>query len=107
MVGYRRHIGIAAAALAAALLAVGWVAVAQTGFERVYLVPVIAASIGFALAVAGAFARRPWVFGGGLLAAFVFCPSPFGFWPLVAGAALLTLYAGATYRAVHEEEDRA
>lgn len=107
MVRYRRHIGIAAGALAAALLAVGWVAVAQAGFERVYFVPVIAASIAFVLAMGGAFGRKPWVFGGCLLAAFVFCPSPFGFWPLVAGAALLTVYAGATYRAVHEEEDRA
>lgn len=100
---YYKHIGVATGALAVALLSVGWAAVTQADFERVYLVPIIAASIALLVALIGALFRKPWVYGGGLLGVFVFCPSPFGFWPLLVGTILLTFFAVATHRAFEEE----
>ncbi len=105
MAGNWRHVGAAAGALATAMLVVGWIAVAQTGFDRVFLIPVTAASIAFVVAALGALARRSWVFGGGTIGTFVFCPSPFGFWPLLAGTVLVTLFAVAAHQALDKEEN--
>ena len=94
---YQRHIAIAIITLAVVDLLIGWIAVANAGFGK-FLAPIIAASIGFVIAAIGGFFHKPWVFGGGMVAVFYFCPSPAGFIPLVIGLALLTMYAVAAQR---------
>lgn len=95
---YQRHIAIAIFTLAIADLLIGWIACAHEGFERVYLAPLIAASIAFIIGALGGFFHKPWVFGGGMLGVFLFCPSPAVFVPLIIGVVLLTMYAVAAQR---------
>ena len=99
---YQPHIAIAIATLAIVDLLIGWIAVANAGFGKL-LAPLVAASIGFLIGVLGAFFHKPWVFGGGMVAVFYFCPSPAGFIPLIIGLVLLTMYAVAAQRNAQEE----
>ena len=94
---YQRHIGIAIFTLAVVDLAIGWIAVANAGFGK-FLAPIIAASIGFVIGTIGGFFRKPWVFGGGMVAVFYFCPSPAFPVPLIVGLILLAMYAVAVQR---------
>ena len=94
---YQRHIAIAIITLAVVDLLIGWIAVANAGFGRL-LAPIIAASIGFIIGALGGVFRKPWVFGGGMLGVFFFCPSPAVFLPLIMGLVLLTMYAVAAQR---------
>lgn len=94
---YQRHIAIAIFTLAVADLLIGWIAVANAGFGKL-LAPIIAASIAFVIGAVGGFFHKPWVFGGGMVGVFYFCPSPAGFIPLVIGLVLLTMYAVAAQR---------
>ena len=96
---YQRHIAIAIVTLAVVDLLIGWLAVANAGFGK-FLAPIIAASIGFVIGAIGGFFHKPWVFGGGMVAVFYFCPFPTAvpFAPLVVGLVLLTMYAVAAQR---------
>ncbi|MBR5951390.1 MAG: hypothetical protein IKZ87_08165 [Actinomycetaceae bacterium] len=95
---YQRHIAIAIVTLAVADLIIGWIAGAHENFDRVYLSPLVAASIAFLIGTIGGLLHKPWVFGGGMIAVFVFCPSPAVFIPLLIGVVLLSMYAVAAQR---------
>lgn len=94
---YQPHIAIAIVTLAVVNLVIGWIAVAHAGFGS-FLAPIIAASIAFVIGALGGLFHKPWVFGGGMLGVFIFCPSPAVFVPLIIGVVLLTMYAVAAQR---------
>lgn len=74
------------------MLTIGWAAVAQGGFERVYVAPIIAASVAAIVLLLGYWRRQIWFFAGGASGVILFCPSPLGLFPLLAGLVLLIAF---------------
>ena len=81
------------------MLCIGWIAVAQGGFERVYTAPIIAASVGAVVLLYGYWSRKVWFLTAGAIGSILFCPSPLGIIPMLLGLVLLIAFGFVAARA--------
>ncbi len=84
------------------MLAIGWVAVAQGGFERAYTAPIVAASLAALVLAIGYWRRKIWFFAAGAGGIILFCPSPLGLFPMTLGLVLLIAFGFVIARASEE-----
>ncbi len=84
------------------MLCIGWFAVAQGGFERVYMAPIVAASVAAFVLIFGYWRRKIWFFAAGAVGIILFCPSPLGIIPMMAGLVLLIAFGFVAARASEE-----
>ncbi len=103
---YAHIFTILALIAATASVIVAWIVIAVNGATQTLedgqtssaLPAAIAASIGLIIAIAGYFLKRSWFYGGGLIAAVYFCPSPWFPWnyAVVGVLAIIAIFAAGT-----------
>jgi hypothetical protein len=76
----------------ALMLALGWAAIASSGFARQYVISAVVATVGFGIALTGYKRQNPWIMGAGVAAVMLFCPTPLGVIPMFVGFVLIIVF---------------